>query len=151
MPKSYNSDEIKKMLSGYSLVHPINYKGLSKKTHVRYFKNDGKFVRGGFVLNYWSRNEIDFIHLGNNLNSTSSGYKAWPVALTNIKAMYAKKNTSNIMDTESVNSLNDSLNKQKNIILSINKIIKKLANHDKRLVNIETSINKMIKLIKNKK
>ena len=147
MPNSYKPDDIKKMLFGYSLVHAINYKNISKNTHVRYFKNDGKFVRGGFVLNYWSRNEVDFIHLGNNLNSSSSGYKAWPVALTNIKAIYAKNNT----DTESIKSLNDSLSKQKNIILSINKIIKKLANHDKRLVNIEVSINKMIKLIKNKK
>lgn len=150
MPKTYTTEEIKKLLTGYQTVHPMNYNKLNKKTHVRYFKKDGKFVRGGFVLNYWSRNGVDFVHLGNNLNTSSQGYKAWPVALTNIKALYAKKQAE-ISDNVSIRSLNESISKQKNIVDSINKIIKKIAHHNKRLSDLEKTVNKLITITKNRK
>jgi len=90
MDSKYTIEQIKKFLEGYVEVSPVDWATIPLMTHVRYFKKNKKFVRGGFVASHWTRDGKRFTHLANNINKNAPNYIAWPMAHENIFKVFRK-------------------------------------------------------------
>ena len=84
-----NEGEISALLKNYTLVPPDAWYNIPLQTHVRYFKKDGTFVRGGFLMSY-DKNGGGFAHVSNNLFEKAANYKIWPVNFSKVEKIYAK-------------------------------------------------------------
>lgn len=86
--KKLTDGEISALLKGYNLVPQENWASIPIRSHIRYYKKDGSFVRGGFVIT------IDkaggFIHVANNLFDKAPNYKIWPLNFAKTNKIYAK-------------------------------------------------------------
>lgn len=83
--------EIEGLLKGYSLIQPEMWKNISINTHIRYFKKNGTFVRGGFLISHWyNAGGLPCAHVSNNLRKDAAGYKAWPIDFAKVDKIYAK-------------------------------------------------------------
>jgi hypothetical protein len=87
----YSKADMKKLLVGYVALPKTLWTALERGSHVRYIRNDGRFVRGGFVTLYSSQNGRDMLTLANGFNATAKGYSVWTVALDGVKTLYTKK------------------------------------------------------------
>lgn len=93
----YSKEQIKKMLSAYTLVPSNMVRFIPRNTHIRYFRTNGKFVRGGFVVGYTNSGDSRVIVVANGLNAMKKGYVQWSCPLSLIKSIY-KKPRSNAPD-----------------------------------------------------
>ena len=115
--KSYTPEQIKGLLKGYVLVPVEKYDSIPINSHVRYFKTDGTFVRGGFVTSHWlDKNGKSFIHLANSFKK-GKNYATWPVAHENCSKVYKKVDNKNGIEMDIVR------NKTSEIINQINRLV----------------------------
>lgn len=123
--KLYTDDEIKKLLLGYTSIDSSKWSDIPLDSHIRYFKKDGTFVRGGFVVNHWfNKDKKPFIHLANNIKKGGKGYITWPVAHESVSKIYKKIETnassSNSVELDTVkmktSEIVNQLNKMTDII-----------------------------------
>jgi hypothetical protein len=97
--KKYDKTEIDTLLREYVLLPQKSWKSLDRGIHIRYIRNDGRFVRGGFVTGYSSQNGRNLLTLANGFNAAVKGYSAWTIALDSIKYLYIKKDKLNMVST----------------------------------------------------
>ena len=121
--RTITEDEKRELLVGYITVPPEKWDTIPYKSHIRYVKDDGTFVRGGFFKNYWKgKDETQMMQLENNLNRKTQGYATWAVALTGVKTIYKKVGKAQAIEVgnvyqklevqrRTINSLVDAINK----------------------------------------
>ena len=140
-PAGKNSkEEIRALLIGYVIVPKGSWRSIPYKAHLRYFKQDGTFVRGGFFKNFWvdKGNGKEMMQLENNLNRGAGNYATWGAALDSIKTVYKKPDKSSAIE---VTSMYTKIEKQRT---SINVLVDAINNIDLRLKKMEKHIYRKV-------
>jgi len=129
-------DEMEKdLLVGYVVVPTNVWETIPYKSHVRYMKLDGTFVRGGFFKNHWtSKDGKSMMQLENNLNRKASTYATWAVALEGIKTLYKKCNKASAIE---VTSMYKKIEHQRNVI---NNMVDAVNSIDHRVKLLERNL-----------
>lgn len=124
------------MLEGYTVVPPGEWESLRYRTHVRYVKTDGTFVRGGFFKNKRGSKPGDrYIQLENGFNPRAGGYKTWGVDIKTIKTLYKKEQKGNDIII------------QKQPPATVSDLQKIQEAHALQLIKVRTAINQMVAAI----
>lgn len=150
--KKMSSDDITEYLKGSILIPKIQWKDLYENSNISYIKNDGGFVKSGYIKLIYNKDDEDFIRYGTKLDRYNNDkyYKEFTVKFSNIKELYKKIDNSaileykiikkNIKDSlttfteeltrldDKVNELNEKLNKLDDNHIKIVKLIKTLHN-----------------------
>lgn len=101
--KKITNDEQKALLIGYVVVPQSAWETVPYKSHIRYIKSDGTFVRGGFFKNFWkSKDGVLMMQLENNLNRKAPGYATWAVDLSNVQTLYKKCDKGSSIEVTSI-------------------------------------------------
>lgn len=130
--KNITDDEKKELLVGYSIVSVDMWDKIPYKSHIRYVKKDGSFVRGGFVKNHWVTGEgANMIQLENNLNRKAPQYKTWAFALDDVQHIYKKFDKTNAIE---VNVLHKKIERQR---ITINTLIDAVNSLERRVKALE--------------
>ena len=159
--KKMSNEEILDYLKDSILIPKNDWDKLSIGSNISYYKNDGNFVKSGFIKAVYSNDGNDFIKYGTKLNTyyNDKYYKEFTVNTSNIKELYKKIDKSaviefKIMNKNILNSINtfmDTISKLENELISINERISKIEdNHVKTIKFIKKLHNiKSIDDVKN--
>jgi hypothetical protein len=84
------------LLKGYELVDRAVWDKIPRRSHIRYLRTDGKFVKGGFVTSISHTTGIDgkhtfMINLASNLSFNNA--KPWSIYQNNIEKIWKKIDT----------------------------------------------------------
>lgn len=141
--KDYSQEQIRGLLSGYIEVSNELWADIPINSHIRYFKKDGTFVRGGFVTSHWLNKEgKPFIHLANNFKKRSAGYATWPMAHESVAKIFKKP------DANSGIEMNVVRGKTAEIIGQINKLVDVVKAQKNRLDSQEADLKKIYAVVK---
>ena len=141
--KEYTPDQIRGLLNGYIQVSPNKWSDIPVSSHIRYFKKDGTFVRGGFVTSHWLNKEgKSFIHLANSFKKKSTGYATWPMAHESVSKIFKKIDSKNGIEMDVVR------NKTTEIIGQINKLVDVVKEQKNRLDSQEADLKKIYLIVK---
>ena len=118
--KKMTEDEIKEYLKESILIPKHDWNKLSVGSNISYYKNDGNFVKSGFIKAIYSNEGNDFIKYGTKLNTyyNDKYYKEFTVNTSNIKELYKKIDKSAIIEYKIMN---------KNILNSMNTIMENIS------------------------
>ena len=115
-----SEEDAKKLLQGYQVFY--KWDEIPVGTHIRYYKKDGTFVRGGFVQNHWiSKDGEHVIYLANSLYRNSN-YKNWPVKHSNVKTIYIKKKEDDLYKEQAGERINELQTAIKRIVSYVKKL-----------------------------
>lgn len=139
--KKMSDDDIKLYLKDSILLPKNEWDKLSVGSHISYYKNDGNFVKSGFVKAIYSNDGNNFIKYGTKLDTyyNDKYYKEFTVNTSNIKELYKKIDKSAIIEFKIIN---------KNILNTINKLESAINNINERINKLEDNHNTTIKFIK---
>ena len=141
--KEYTPDQIKGLLNGYVQVSQTKWPDIPISAHIRYFKKDGTFVRGGFVTSHWLNKEgKPFIHLANSFKKKSAGYATWPMAHESVSKIFKK------IDSKSGIEMDVVRNKTTEIVGQINKLVDVVKEQKNRLDSQEADLKKLYLIVK---
>ena len=141
-------DEIKEYLKESILIPKHDWNKLSVGSNISYYKNDGNFVKSGFIKAIYSNEGNDFIKYGTKLNTyyNDKYYKEFTVNTSNIKELYKKIDKSAIIEYKIMNK--NILNSMNTIMENISKLENELIIINERLHKLEDNHIKTIKFIK---
>jgi hypothetical protein len=158
-----NTDEL---LVGYTEVPKDKWINIPYKSHIRYLRTDGKFVKGGFILSLVNMSDkagipTIKINITSTLNKQNSSN--WSVYATSIdkiwKQNYDETNPNNLTNPNNV-GLEGSSNEVANLKTKLNQAIEEINQLNKknnaiiaelqRLKNDQTRMIQMISKINNK-
>ena len=112
-------------------------------SHIRYFKKDGTFVRGGFVTSHWlNKDGKPFIHLTNSFKKRSAGYATWPMAHESVAKIFKKPDAKSGIEMDVVRG------KTAEIIIQINKLVDVVKAQKNRLDAQEADLKKLYAVVK---
>lgn len=141
--KEYTQDQINGLLSGYIQVSVDKWADIPVSSHIRYFKKDGTFVRGGFVTSHWLNKEgKPFIHLANSFKKNSKGYATWPMAHESVTKIFKKVDAKSGIEMDAVRG------KTTEIIGQINKLVEVVKQQRNRLDSQEEDLKKLFAIVK---
>ena len=152
--KKYTDDNIKSLLIGYVEVPISEWSSINIDKHIRYFKKDGSFVRGGFVISH----SPSGIQIANNLNRQSAGYTTWFAANSSLQRIFKKIDTISSTENQPANQLanqpaqneiNDLKSKQIDIIKQVNKLIDLVKHQKNKIDSHEADIKRIMSIVKN--
>lgn len=125
--KKMTESEITEYLKDSILIPNTDWNKLSIGSNISYYKNDGNFVKSGFIKAIYNNEGNDFIKYGTKLNTyfNDKYYKEFTVNTTNIKELYKKIDQSAILEYKII---------KKNILNSMNSYMDKF-------IKIENDIN----------
>jgi hypothetical protein len=142
--KVYTPQQIKEMLVGYMQVPRDKWIDIPIESHVRYFKKDNTFVRGGFVINHWvNKDGKHFVHLANGFNKGTAGYATWPVAYESTDKIFKKLEPKNGIEMDLVR------NKTAEIITQINRLVDVVKEQRRVIDQHEKDIKTLQKALRN--
>jgi hypothetical protein len=138
-PTTYSNAQIKKLLEGYIEVPRDKWDDIPTRSHIRYIKKDGKFVRGGFVSNHWLNKEGDkFIHLANSFARKGKKPATWPMAHATVSRVFKKTGKDSGIEMDVVRTKTTEIIGQINRLVDVVKQqrveIDKLKEDNKRIV-----------------
>ena len=137
--KPYPQAQIKAMLENYELIDENKWSNIPKGIHIRYIKKDGKFVKGGFVVNHWINDKgKKFIHLSNGYIQNRN-YISWPMSHDNVSKVYTKIKA----EDPSIENLN---NRVRDIMKSINNIVSVVKRQEKKILTLEAQNKQLLGL-----
>ena len=143
--KEYTQEQIKGFLNGYIEGASAKWEDIPTNSHMRYFKKDGSFVRGGFVTSHWLNKEgKKFIHLANNFNKKAQNYATWPVAHESVSRIFKK------IDNKSGIEMDVVRNKTTEIISQINKLVDVVKSQQLKINNLESDVARLKSLVQNR-
>ena len=141
--KEYTPDQIRGLLNGYVQVAANKWADIPITSHIRYFKKDGTFVRGGFVTSHWLNKEgKPFIHLANSFKKKTPNYATWPMAHESVAKIFKK------IDAKSGIEMDVVRNKTAEIIGQINKLVDVVKEQKNRLDSQEADLKKLFSIVK---
>lgn len=140
---TYTPEQIKELVEGYIIVPPDKWDDIPIGSHIRYIKNDGVFVRGGFVTSHWLNKENkQFIHLANSFKKKNQGYATWPVAHESVSKIYKKVDRDSNIEMDVVRT------KTSEIINEINKLVSVIKAQKKRIDKQDADIQHLYSILK---
>jgi hypothetical protein len=141
--KDYSKEQIQGLLSGYIEVSKELWADIPINSHIRYFKKDGTFVRGGFVTSHWLNKEgKPFIHLANSFKKRSEGYATWPMAHESVEKIFKKPDAKSGIEMDVVRG------KTAEIIGQINKLVDIVKAQKNRIDSHEVDLKKLYAVVK---
>jgi hypothetical protein len=141
--KDYSHEQIRGLLSGYIEVSKELWADIPINSHIRYFKKDGTFVRGGFVTSHWLNKEgKPFIHIANSFKKRSAGYVTWPMAHESVAKIFKKPDAKSGIEMDVVRG------KTTEIIGQINKLVDVVKAQKNRLDAQEADLKKLYAVVK---
>lgn len=146
--KKMSDDDIKLYLKDSILLPKSEWDKLSVGTNISYYKNDGNFVKSGFIKAIYSNDGNNFIKYGTKLDTyyNDKYYKEFTVNTSNIKELYKKIDKSAIIEFKIINK--NILNTINNINENITKLENTINNINERINKLEDNHNLTIKFIK---
>lgn len=88
--KTYTQSEKKSLLDNYSVLPKSKWSTMVFGQHLRYLRTDGRFVRGGFLIEYFERDGKKTIRLANGFTPHQKGYATWAIALDQLAEIYTR-------------------------------------------------------------
>lgn len=145
--KKLTKEEIEEYLKGSIQIPKDQWMKLHDNSQISYFKNDGGFVKSGFIKLLYTKDDEDYIRYGSKLNPSNGDryYREFTIKLDNIKEIWKKidqdaiieyklikNNINNTLSeyTEKINVLEAKVNKLGDDIVKILKLIKKIHKLD---------------------
>lgn len=153
--KELNAEELKEYLKNFILIPKDQWKTIPVNSYISYIKEDGKFVKGGFVKlifnknNTNSENESEYLIYGTKIDKYNNDkyYKEFTINLSNIKDIYKRIEQSAIIEYQIIkNNINKVIAEVNN---KIEEVVNKLSTIDKKINKLEDNHYKTLKLIKN--
>jgi vacuolar-type H+-ATPase subunit I/STV1 len=140
--KEMTTEEINDFLKNSINIPKEQWQQLPINSFISYFKNDGKFVKGGYIKLIFNKNNSDNID-----NDDNKYYKEFTINLSNIKEIYKKIDNSALIEYQIIkNNITKLLNSNNS---KIDEIINKLNTFEKKINKLEENHYKTLKLIKN--
>lgn len=147
--KEITEDEKKEFLKNSILIPSDQWNSLPVNSFISYVKNDGKFIKGGYIKLIFQKKDNDYIIYSTKLDKYNNDryYKEFTINLNNIKEIYKKIESSAIIEYKIIKTnINNILDQFKS---QINEISNKVDELDKKIIKLEDNNKKTIKLIKN--
>jgi hypothetical protein len=142
-------EEKKEYLKNSILIPKEQWLTLPVNSFISYIKNDGKFIKGGFIKLIFKKKEKDYLIYSSKLDKYNNDkyYKEFTINLENIKEIYKKIDSSAIIEYQIIKTnINNFLDKFKT---DIHNIYNKIEDLNIKINKIEDNNKKTIKLIKN--
>lgn len=147
-------EEIKEYLKNSILIPKDKWEEIPLNSYISYTKNDGKFVKGGYIKIIFKKKnkknndnedesnkdtefeEDTFMTLANKLEKYSNDkfFKEFTINLSNIKEIYKKINDSAFIEYQIIKN---------NVLKLIQDFTKKLEKYDNEIENINKKITKL--------
>jgi hypothetical protein len=90
-PTLYTAAEKNALLVGYRMLKdPEQWKKLPIGVHIRMIKQDGSFLRGGFLKAFYDKGEKMYMAVENKKFNRYKGYFVYNITLSNIKIIFFK-------------------------------------------------------------
>lgn len=146
--KKMSDDEILDYLKDSILIPKNDWDKLSVGSNISYYKNDGNFVKSGFIKAVYSNDGNNFIKYGTKLNTyyNDKYYKEFTVNVSNIKELYKKIDKSAVIEFKIMNK--NILNSINTFMDTISKLENEISNITERITKLEDNHVKTIKFIK---
>lgn len=156
--KEMNTEEINDFLKNSILIPKEQWQQLPLNSFISYFKEDGKFVKGGYIKLIFSKKDSEntddskgnsYLIYGTKLDKYNNDkyYKEFTINLSNIKEIYKKIDNSAVIEYQIIkNNFTKLLNSNNS---KIDEIINKLNTFEKKINKLEENHYKTLKLIKN--
>lgn len=146
--KKMTEDEILDYLKDSILIPKNDWDKLSIGSNISYYKNDGNFVKSGFIKAVYSNDGNNFIKYGTKLNTyyNDKYYKEFTVNVSNIKELYKKIDKSAVIEFKIMNK--NILNSINTFMDTISKLENEISNITERITKLEDNHVKTIKFIK---
>ena len=146
--KKMTDDEILDYLKDSILIPKNDWDKLSVGSNISYYKNDGNFVKSGFIKAVYSNDGNNFIKYGTKLNTyyNDKYYKEFTVNVSNIKELYKKIDKSAVIEFKIMNK--NILNSINTFMDTISKLENEISNITERITKLEDNHVKTIKFIK---
>ncbi len=143
-----SDDEILDYLKDSILIPKNDWDKLSVGSNISYYKNDGNFVKSGFIKAVYSNDGNNFIKYGTKLNTyyNDKYYKEFTVNVSNIKELYKKIDKSAVIEFKIMNK--NILNSINTFMDTISKLENEISNITERITKLEDNHVKTIKFIK---
>lgn len=137
-PKKISDEEIIEYLKGSILIPKTKWKDLYDNSNISYIKNDGGFVKSGFIKLIYNKDGEDYIRYGSKLDRYNNDkyYKEFTVKFSNIKELYKKIDNSAIIEYRLIKD---------NVEKIISKFTEELTLLDEKFNNLDEKINKLDK------
>jgi hypothetical protein len=103
--KKLSDEEIAEYLKGSILIPKDQWKDLHDNSNISYIKNDGGFIKSGFIKLIYNKDDEDYIRYGTKLDryANDSYYKEFTVKFSSIKKLYKKIDNSAIIEYKLIN------------------------------------------------
>jgi hypothetical protein len=140
--KVYPPEEIRKLLEGYIQVARPKWHEIPTNSHIRYFKKDGSFARGGFVTNHWQKDGQHVIHLATSIRAGGPGYTTWPTFHDNMTRVFKKPDQHSGIEMDVVRV---KLNEYK---AQLNKLVDIIKHQGAEINSLKTGLNQTNRNVK---
>jgi hypothetical protein len=146
--KKLSDEEIAEYLKGSILVPKYQWKDLYDNSNISYIKNDGGFVKSGFIKLIYNKDDEDYIRYGSKLDRYNNDkyYKEFTVKFSNIKALYKKIDNSAIMEYKLIKE--NIKNTLSNFTEELTRLDDKVNDMNEKIIKLDENHVKIVKLIK---
>lgn len=144
-----NNDVIQEYLKNSILIPKDQWTSLPINSFISYYKDDGKFIKGGFIKLIFTKKNNNYLIYGTKLDKYNNDkyYKEFTINLSNIKELYKKIDQSAIIEYQIIKKNVSNLLSITNT--KIDDLLTKLTNMEKKIIKLEENHYKTLKLIKN--
>lgn len=149
LTKNLSDSEIKEYLKNSISIPKDQWETLPVNSFISYIKEDGKFIKGGYVKLIFNKKNNIYMIYGTKIDKYNNDkyYKEFTINLSNIKEIYKKIDQSAILEYQiikaNITKLIDNTNTK------LEEIILKLSQTEKKIIKLEENHYKTLKLIKN--
>ena len=149
LTKNLTDSEIKEYLKNSISIPKDQWETLPINSFISYIKEDGKFIKGGYVKLIFNKKNNIYMIYGTKIDKYNNDkyYKEFTINLSNIKEIYKKIDQSAILEYQiikaNITKLIDNTNTK------LEEIILKLSQTEKKIIKLEENHYKTLKLIKN--
>lgn len=149
IPNNLTESEIKEYLKSSISIPKDQWETLPVNSFISYIKEDGKFIKGGYVKLIFNKKNNTYMIYGTKLDKYNNDkyYKEFTINLSNIKEIYKKIDQSAILEYQiiktNITKLIDNTNNK------LEEILTRLSQSEKKIIKLEENHYKTLKLIKN--
>lgn len=146
--KDLNDDEIKEFLKNSISIPKDQWSKLPINAFISYKKDDGKFIKGGYIKLIFTKNNKDYLIYGTKIDKYNNDryYKEFTINLDNIQEIYKRIDQSAMIEYQiiknNISKLVDSINDK------MEDLITRLISTEKKITKLEDNHYKTLKLIK---
>ena len=153
--KELTQDEINDFLKNSILIPKDQWNTLPVNSFISYYKEDGKFVKGGYIKLIFSKkdpktdSDNDYLIYGTKIDKYNNDkyYKEFTINLSNIKDIYKKIDPSAIIEYQIIKN---NISKMISVTnTKIEEVMTKIMSMEKKIIKLEENHYKTLKLIKN--